>query len=103
MSILAALPANSFGEPGLVALPSIVGQLCQTIIDSIIVGRWATGSIASDSNTSPQDAPNTLGKPMEVVPGDIETKSAADSSVQTKTSFDEPISTAGQPSLSAWW
>jgi sodium/bile acid cotransporter 7 len=55
MSILATLPPDMLGEPGLVALPSIAGQLCQTLIDSVLVGHWAAMAMNVQSDPGPKD------------------------------------------------
>lgn len=86
MSILAALPSDMIGEPGLVALPSIAGQLCQTIIDSLLVGHWAAKDVQSEPN--PHHLQTTVGKTLDVVPqakADAEAENVVNSEVPSPT------------------
>lgn len=55
LSIILALP-HHFGDHGLLILPCIIFQFSQTIIDSVIVARWASSSGDNANDVDPSGA-----------------------------------------------
>merc|ERR1711865_1133532 len=57
MAVLSFLPAK-FGDPGVIAVPCILGHLCQLLIDAVVATKWAAKYKPLDeSKNTPEGTP----------------------------------------------
>eukprot|EP00747_Dinoflagellata_sp_TGD_P032550 gnl/TRDRNA2_/TRDRNA2_136064_c0_seq3.p1 gnl/TRDRNA2_/TRDRNA2_136064_c0~~gnl/TRDRNA2_/TRDRNA2_136064_c0_seq3.p1 ORF type:complete len:125 (-),score=24.86 gnl/TRDRNA2_/TRDRNA2_136064_c0_seq3:396-770(-) len=71
LAIIAGLQEDSFGQPGLLALPCIFGHLAQLIIDSFLVSFWAKHPHEISEVEECNDGADEFGADSEVDTGQV--------------------------------